>query len=43
MGMSQIKPEHRALKAVYITAYFLVLLFAEIPWAGAIVESMRSN
>jgi hypothetical protein len=41
MGMSQIRPEHRVLKAVYITAYFFVLVFAEIPWAGAIVDSMQ--
>ena len=43
MGMALIQPQHRALKAIYITAYFLVLLFAEIPWAGAIVESMSRN
>jgi len=36
MGMAQVRPEHRALKAIYIAAYFLILLFAEIPWAGAI-------
>ena len=41
MGMAQVYPEHRLLKGVYIAAYFLILLFAEIPWAGAIVESLQ--
>jgi len=38
MGLAQCRPEQRALKAVYIVCYFLVLLFAEIPWAGAILD-----
>jgi hypothetical protein len=38
MGLAQCKPEQRMMKAAYVTAYFLVLLFSEIPWARAILE-----
>jgi hypothetical protein len=41
MGLSQCQPDQRALKIVYVTAYFLILLFAEIPWAGAILDATR--
>jgi len=41
MGMAQCAPEHRLLKGIFIAAYFFVLLFTEIPWAGAIVESIQ--
>jgi hypothetical protein len=36
--MALCRSEHRLLKATYITAFFLVLIFAEIPWAGGIVQ-----
>jgi hypothetical protein len=38
MGMALCRSEHRVLKAVYVTAFFLVLIFAEIPWAGGIAQ-----
>jgi hypothetical protein len=41
MGMAQCAPEYRLLKGIFIAAYFFVLLFTEIPWAGAIVESIQ--
>ncbi|PWT89786.1 MAG: hypothetical protein C5B54_08355 [Acidobacteria bacterium] len=38
MGMAHIRPENRILNAIYIASYFAILLFAEIPWAGAILQ-----
>lgn len=38
MGMAQCRPEHRILKGIYIAAYFVVLIVAEIPWAGTIAN-----
>jgi hypothetical protein len=38
IGLSQCHPDQRALKIIYICGYFLILFFAEIPWAGAILE-----
>ncbi len=38
MGLAQCNPNQRMMKALYVISYFLVLLFAEIPWAGAILE-----
>jgi hypothetical protein len=41
MGLAQCNPDQKAFKALYIISYFLVLLFAEIPWAGAILDWMN--
>jgi hypothetical protein len=38
MGMALCRSEHPVLKAIYVTAFFLVLIFAEIPWAGGIAH-----
>jgi hypothetical protein len=38
MGLALCRQDQPVMKAVYIASYFLVLLFAEIPWAGAILE-----
>ena len=43
MGMALCCSEHRTLKAIYVTAFFLVLIFAEIPWAGGIAQWIKSS
>ena len=43
MGMALCRAEHNALKAIYVTAFFLVLIFAEIPWAGGIAQWLKSS
>ena len=43
MGMALCRQEHPALMAIYVTAFFLVLIFAEIPWAGGIAQWIKSS
>lgn len=43
MGMALSRAEHTGLKAIYVTAFFLVLIFAEIPWAGGIAQWLKSG
>jgi hypothetical protein len=39
MGLAQCREDQKTLQGIYIICYFLVLLFAEIPWAGAILQA----
>ena len=39
MGLARCKPDQPFLKGIYITCYFLVLLFSEIPWADILVAT----
>jgi hypothetical protein len=41
MGLAQCEQDQQRFKALYIISYFLVLLFAEIPWAAAILDWMN--
>jgi len=38
MGLSQCRPGQRVLKGAYISAFVLVLLYAEIPWTDLLAE-----
>ncbi len=41
IGLSQCHPDQHVLKFLYVCGYFLILFFAEIPWAGAILDAVR--
>jgi hypothetical protein len=38
MGLVLCPPHHRALRGTYVAAFLLVLLYAEVPWAGAALD-----
>jgi hypothetical protein len=38
MGLAFCRPEQHRLRITYISIFFLVLLYSEIPWAGLILE-----
>jgi hypothetical protein len=38
MGLCSCQPEQRLMRITYITAWFVVLFYSEIPWAGVIVD-----
>jgi hypothetical protein len=38
MGLSQCRRDQRALRTAYVAVFFLVLLYAEIPWAGVLLN-----
>jgi hypothetical protein len=40
MGLAQCEPERRVTRGAYVAVFFLVLLYAEIPWAGVIADWM---
>ena len=41
MGLGQCREEQRGLRAAYVSVFFLVLLYAEIPWAGVLASWMN--
>jgi hypothetical protein len=45
MGAALCRPDQRALRAVYVGTWFLVLFYSEIPWANLLVSwlSRRSG
>jgi hypothetical protein len=38
MGLAQCRPDERILQAAYVVVFVLVLLYAEIPWAGVLAH-----
>jgi hypothetical protein len=36
MGLAQLRPDQGTIRAAYLSVFFLVLLYAEIPWAGVL-------
>ena len=38
MGLAQVRPAQRLVYACYIAVFVLVLLYAEIPWAGVLAD-----
>jgi hypothetical protein len=38
MGLAQCTRDEKALRTAYVAAFFLILLYAEIPWAGVLVN-----
>jgi hypothetical protein len=38
MGLAQCRPDERSLRVVYVCAFFLILFYTEVPWAGLIVD-----
>jgi hypothetical protein len=38
MGLAQCLPRERALQTAYVSVFVLVLLYAEIPWAGVLAD-----
>jgi hypothetical protein len=40
MGLGTTALDQRGLRAAYITTYCVVLLYAEIPWAGLVVDGL---
>jgi hypothetical protein len=38
MGLSQCRPDQTSLRAAYVGVFFVVLLYAEIPWAGVFLS-----
>lgn len=39
MGLAQCRPDQRFLQYLYVIVYFLVLLYAEVPWANLLLEA----
>ncbi len=42
MGLAQCRSNQRRLRAAYVAAFILILLYAEIPWTGVLVDWGRS-
>jgi hypothetical protein len=40
MGMATTAAEQRGLRTAYVVAYCVVLLYAEIPWAGLVIDGL---
>ena len=40
MGMATTAADQRGLRTAYVIAYCVVLLYAEIPWAGLVVDGL---
>jgi hypothetical protein len=38
MGLAQVPPERRTLRAIYVAAWFLIVFLTEIPWAQLLVR-----
>ena len=38
MGLAQCRPRQRALAGAYVAAFVLVLMYAEVPWAGVLAD-----
>jgi hypothetical protein len=38
MGLAQCRWDQRALRAAYITVFLLVLVYAEVPWTGVLLD-----
>ena len=38
MGLAQCKPHQRVLHGAYVAVFVLILLYAEIPWAGVLAD-----
>jgi hypothetical protein len=41
MGFAQCRGDQRALRAAYLVIFFLILLYAEIPWAAVLLDWTR--
>jgi len=37
IGLAACGPGQRHMRVAYVTAWFLVLLYAEVPWAGLLI------
>jgi hypothetical protein len=40
MGLAQVRQHQQLLRALYIAAFLLILLYSEIPWTGVLAEWM---
>jgi hypothetical protein len=38
MGLAQCRREQHVMRAAYVVVFFVVLLYAEIPWAGVLMD-----
>jgi hypothetical protein len=38
MGLAQCAREQKALRVAYVTAFFIIMMYAEIPWAGVLLD-----
>jgi hypothetical protein len=38
MGLAQCQPQQRLLRGAYVAVFVLILLYAEIPWAGVLAD-----
>jgi hypothetical protein len=38
MGLSQCRPRQRVLSGAYVAVFVLVLMYAEVPWAGVLAD-----
>ena len=43
MGLSLTGPRQRLLRGAYVAAFVLVLLYAEVPWAGAALDWLSAD
>src|SRR5262245_25302881 len=43
MGLASCPPEHRVIRGTYIAAWILIVLYAEVPWAGVLLEWFRNS
>ena len=41
MGLAQVRPDQGIIRAAYLSVFFLILLYAEIPWAGIVGSWIR--
>ena len=38
MGLAQCRPHQRWLPAAYVAVFILILMYAEVPWAGVLAD-----
>ncbi len=41
MGLAQVRPGQGVIRAAYLFVFFLILLYAEVPWAGVLGSWVR--
>jgi hypothetical protein len=42
MGAAQTGPHQRWLRRLYVVAFLVVLFYAEVPWAGLLLDWLRA-
>jgi hypothetical protein len=43
MGLAQCEERQRMLRRTYVAAFLLMLFYAEVPWAGLLLDWLRSS